>query len=92
MIKTYGSKDTERIASGKKVKTLAGIERQIHIKLAYLNAAVVLQDLKSPPGNKLEPLKGNRAGQHSIRLNDQYRICFVWKNGDAYDVEVADYH
>jgi len=92
MIKTYGSKDTERIASGKKVKALAGIERQIHIKLAYLNAAVVLQDLKSPPGNKLEPLKGDRAGQHSIRLNDQYRICFVWKNGDAYDVEVTDYH
>lgn len=92
MIKTYGSKDTERIASGKKVKPLAGIERQIQIKLVYLNAAVSLQDLKSPPGNRLEALKGNRAGQHSIRINDQYRICFRWKDGDAYDVEVTDYH
>ena len=90
--KTYGSKDTERIASGKKVKPLAGIERQIQIKLVYLNAAVTLQDLKSPPGNRLEALKGDRAGQHSIRINNQYRICFKWKDGDAYDVEVTDYH
>lgn len=92
VIKTYGSKDTERIASGKKVKPLAGIERQIQIKLVYLNAAVTLQDLKSPPGNRLEALKGDRAGQHSIRINNQYRICFKWKDGDAYDVEVTDYH
>lgn len=57
-----------------------------------LHAAVELRDLASPPGNRLERLRGNREGQHSIRINDQWRICFVWKNGNAYDVEIVDYH
>jgi len=57
-----------------------------------LNNAVELQDLSVPPANRLEVLRGNRKGQHSIRINDQWRICFIWKNGDAYAVEIADYH
>jgi len=57
-----------------------------------LNRSIKLNDLKVPPGNRLEGLKGERRGQHSIRINDQYRICFVWKNNDAYDVEIVDYH
>ena len=61
-------------------------------KLRMLDAATRLEDLRVPPGNRLEKLKGDRAGQHSIRINDQWRICFVWKNGDAYDVEIVDYH
>jgi toxin HigB-1 len=61
-------------------------------KLAQVHAATKLDDLRIPPKNKLEKLEKDRAGQHSIRINDQYRICFVWENGDAYDVEVTDYH
>jgi proteic killer suppression protein len=61
-------------------------------KLGYLDAAVRLEDLRSPPGNRLEALSGNRAGQHSIRVNDQWRVCFVWRNGQAEDVEIVDYH
>jgi proteic killer suppression protein len=61
-------------------------------KLAMLDAAVSLEDLKVPPGNRLEKLKGNRNGQYSIRINDQYRICFVWRDHDAYRVEITDYH
>ena len=57
-----------------------------------LHRATVLQDLRVPPGNHLEPLKGDRQGQYSIRINDQYRICFKWRSGDAYDVEIVDYH
>jgi proteic killer suppression protein len=62
------------------------------MKLAILNAAVRLENLKVPPGNQLEALRGNRAGQHSIRLNDQYRVCFVWRDGNAFEVEIVDYH
>ena len=61
-------------------------------KLAVLDASLHLAELLVPPGNKLEKLRGDRAGQHSIRINDQYRICFVWKNGNAHDVEITDYH
>ena len=61
-------------------------------KLDQLNAAVVLTDLRAPPANRLEALKGNRRGQHSIRINDQWRICFRWREGDAHDVEIVDYH
>jgi proteic killer suppression protein len=60
--------------------------------LWILDAAEALKDLRSPPGNRLEALKGNRAGQHSIRINDQFRICFIWRENDAYDVEIVDYH
>jgi proteic killer suppression protein len=61
-------------------------------KLRQLDSAAELRDLAAPPGNRLEPLYGNRKGQHSIRINDQWRICFVWRNGDAYEVEIVDYH
>jgi proteic killer suppression protein len=61
-------------------------------KLAILNAAVALENLRVPPGNRLEALKGDRAGQHSIRINDRYRVCFLWRDGHAYDVEIVDYH
>jgi toxin HigB-1 len=61
-------------------------------KLAMLDAAARLEDLRVPPGNRLEKLKGNRQGQHSVRINDQYRICFTWDDGNAYEVEIVDYH
>jgi len=67
-------------------------ERQARRKLLYLNQAKKLQDLRVPPGNRLEALSGERSGQFSIRINDQWRICFKWSNGDATDVEVVDYH
>ena len=68
------------------------IQRVSLRKLRMLNRAVSLQDLLVPPGNRLEELKGNRKGQHSIRINDQWRICFHWKENDAFDVEIVDYH
>jgi len=72
-------------------KKLLVVPRLIR-KLWQLGAATQLSDLASPPGNRLEPLHGKREGQHSIRINDQWRLCFVWKNSDAYDVEITDYH
>ena len=75
-----------------RVKRFRAIERVALRKFRQLDAAIELRDLNSPPGNRLEALKGNRAGQHSIRINDQWRICFVWRDGDAYDVEIVDYH
>ena len=66
--------------------------RSAQRKLAILDAAVSLQDLRVPPGNRLEKLTGEREGQHSIRINDQWRICFAWSDGDAHDVEITDYH
>lgn len=68
------------------------IERVARRKLLYLHAAKRLDDLRVPPGNRLEALKGTRAGQYSIRINDQWRICFVWRDGEAHDVEMVDYH
>jgi len=68
------------------------IERVARRKLLYLHAGRRLEDLRVPPGNHLEALKGDRAGQHSIRINDQWRICFVWRGGEAHDVEIVDYH
>ena len=68
------------------------IERVARRKLLYLHRARTLGDLRAPPGNRLEALRGDRAGQHSIRINDQWRICFRWDSGDAYDVEIVDYH
>ena len=92
MIKTFGGKETEALFNDRKVLRFQGIENQARRRLLYLNRARVLQDLKVPPGNELEALKGDRAGQHSIRINRQWRVCFVWKDGDAYDVEIVDYH
>ncbi len=93
MIASFRDKETERLwQSGKSRRLPADLERRAFKKLAILNAAVALGNLKVPPGNLLEALRGNRAGQYSIRLNDQYRVCFVWRDGNAFDVEIVDYH
>lgn len=92
MIQSFKCKDTEKFFMGKSVAKFLAIERVAARKLVFLNAAIHLNDLKIPPANQLEALIGNRKGQHSIRINDQYRLCFVWKDGDAYDVEIVDYH
>ena len=68
------------------------IQKRARAKLLAVDAAAILDDLRTPPGNRLEPLKGDRKGQHSIRINDQWRICFVWRDEDAWDVEIVDYH
>lgn len=70
----------------------ADLHRRAFKKLAILNAAVQLENLRVPPGNHLEALRGERSGQHSIRINDQYRVCFAWRDGNAFDVEIVDYH
>lgn len=92
MIQDYACKDTEALFDGKRVKRFANIERTAIRKLQQLNAATDLNFLRVPPGNRLEALSGDRAGQHSIRINDQWRICFVWDNGHAHQVEITDYH
>lgn len=92
MIRSFKCKNTEKLFNDYPVKQFRAFERVARRKLEMLEAAEVLGDLKSPPGNKLEALKKDRIGQHSIRINDQFRICFVWKNGAAYEVEIADYH
>ena len=92
MIKSLSSRDTEALFNEISVRRYQSIERQARRKLLYLNSVRTLQDLLQPPGNKLEALKGNRRGQHSIRINDQWRICFRWREGNAFDVEIVDYH
>ena len=93
MIKTFRDKETEkifnRLVSRKLPPTIQHLARR---KLVILDAATELNALRVPPGNRLEALRGDRKGQHSIRINDQWRICFRWKSGDAYTVEIADYH
>jgi len=80
------------VALGIRVKKFEAIARMAQKKLSVLRAAAKLEDLKTPSGNRLESLLGDRKGQHSIRINDQYRICFLWKDGSAYEVEIVDYH
>ncbi len=92
MIKSFRSAETEALFSDRQVVRFRAIERQARRKLLYLAQARVLRDLTVPPGNRLEALKGDRKGQHSIRINDQWRICFRWSDGHAYDVEIVDYH
>ena len=92
MIRSFHCKDTETLFNDRDVRRFRSIERVARRKLLYLHRAIKLQDLRVPPGNRLEALKGNRKGQYSIRINDQWRICFRWKNGDALDVEIVDYH
>lgn len=92
MIKSFRSKETEQLYARQHVKRFRGFERVGQRKLRQLDIATELRDLASPPGNRLEALKGDREGQHSIRINDQWRICFVWREGDAYDVEIVGYH
>lgn len=93
MIKSFADKVTAAVLAGFEVKGLAHqVQLRARAKLSAVDAAKYLNDLRIPPGNRLEALKGNRAGQHSIRINDQWRICFVWRNGEAWDVEIVDYH
>jgi proteic killer suppression protein len=92
MIRSFRDASTARLYADDDVPRFRAIERQARRKLLVLNAAATLNELRSPPGNRLEALKGNRIGQHSIRINDQWRICFVWRNGGAEDVEIVDYH
>jgi proteic killer suppression protein len=92
MIKTFRPGDTERLFGRENVKRFQSIERVARRKLDQLDSVPRLADLLVPGGNRLEALKGDRKGQHSIRINDQWRICFVWRDGNAYDVEIVDYH
>ena len=92
MIVSFADKDTERLSRGIRVPRFAGFERITLRKLRQLQIAGSLNDLCVPPGNRLEALVGNRAGQHSIRINDRYRICFTWTAAGAQDVEIVDYH
>ncbi|MDH5528343.1 MAG: type II toxin-antitoxin system RelE/ParE family toxin [Nitrospirota bacterium] len=93
MIATFRCKETEKVFGGRFSKRFpAQMQRLALRKLGHLHVAVRLDDLRVPPGNRLEALSGDRKGQHSIRINDQWRICFVWRDGNAYDVEIVDYH
>ena len=93
MIASFRDKETERLwRSGKSRRFPVDVHRRAFKKLAILNAAITLESLRVPPGNQLEALCGGRAGQDSIRVNDQYRVCFVWRDGNAFDVEVVDDH
>ena len=93
MILTFKCCDTERIWDMQSVRRLPlEVQRAVRRKLVMIDAAQAVQDLRLPPGNRLEVLKGDRAGQYSVRVNDQYRICFVWTGRDAEDVELVDYH
>jgi len=92
VIVSYKDKVTQRFAEGESVGKFHAVERVAYRKLKYLMAAVSLEDLRIPPGSRLEALQGDRLGQHSIRINDQWRICFKWTDGGAEDVEIVDYH
>lgn len=93
MIKSFKDKETEKLFNRHFSKKLPqNLQHLARRKLVMLDAAPELNALRIPPGNRLETLKGDRKGQHSIRINDQWRVCFRWKTGDAYDVEIADYH
>lgn len=92
MIRSYKDKDTEVFAEGESVKRFRAFERVAYRKIKYLMAAAALEDLRIPPGNRLEVLGGDRKGQYSIRINDQWRICFRWTDHGAEEVEIVDYH
>jgi proteic killer suppression protein len=91
-IKNFKCKDTQRLFRGDRVRRWVNIERPALRKLEQLDWSSVLADLRVPPGNQLEALTGDRQGQHSIRINDQWRVCFVWTSDGAADVEIVDYH
>jgi proteic killer suppression protein len=93
MIRSFRDRESEKIFRRERSRRLpSGVQRVALRKLLILDAAESLDDLRVPPGNRLEKLSGARPGQYSIRINDQWRICFVWKDGDPYEVEITDYH
>ena len=92
MILSFNDADTEALARGQRVRRFAGIETVARRKLRQLQIAASLEDLRIPPGNRLEALRGDRTGSHSIRVNDQYCVCFRWSNAGAENVEIVDYH
>lgn len=92
MIRSFRTKTTEAPFLGQSTKRFQPVARTAQRKLQQIHAAVELRDLTIFPGNRLEPLAGDRRGQHSLRVNGQFRICFVWRDGDAYDVEIVDDH
>lgn len=93
MIKSFADRETERLFRGRKSRAVpAQVRERALAKLLVLDAATDVEELRVPPGNRLERLRGERAGQWSIRINQQYRVCFSFEGGDAYDVEVVDYH
>lgn len=92
MIQSFADKDTEKLAKMERVVKFRQFERIALRKLAQLDVAENLNDLRIPPGNRLELLKGDKSGQHSIRINDQYRICFTWSDKGPVNVEICDYH
>jgi toxin HigB-1 len=93
MIRSFKDRTTEALFNGRSPKGFpSNVVKAARRKLAMINASTSLNDLKSPPGNRLHPLLRERSGQHAIRINDQFRVCFTWRDGDAYDVEVTDYH
>ncbi|GHV85588.1 plasmid maintenance system killer protein [Spirochaetia bacterium] len=93
MITSFDDKEAEKIFMGKMSKRLPlDIQSRAFTKLTSIHAANVIDDLRAPPSNHLEALKGDRKGQHSIRINDKYRVCFIWKNNNAENVEIVDYH
>ena len=93
MIRSFRDRRTEAIYQGRRARGLAlDIQQRARRKLRMIDAAAVIDDLRIPPSNRLEKLKGERRGQHSIRINDQWRVCFVWNDNSASDVEIVDYH
>ncbi len=92
MILSFTDRDAKAIHEGKRSRRYAGLERIIGRRLLAIKAARLLSDLTIPPGNRLEALSGDRKGQHSIRINQQYRICFRWEEPNAFEVEIVDYH
>ncbi|HID52005.1 MAG TPA: plasmid maintenance system killer family protein [Anaerolineae bacterium] len=93
MIRSFASRETERLFRRLFSRKLPhDIQRRARVKLEILDAAERVEDLRIPPSNRLEKLSGSRKGQYSIRINDQWRICFEWREGDAYEVEITDYH
>ncbi len=93
MILSFADAETEKLFNDERSRRLPpNIKRRARRKLLMLNQAIDVNDLRVPPGNRLEQLRGDRAGQHSIRINDQWRICFRWHEGNAHDVEIIDYH
>ncbi len=92
MIRSFRDKKTERLFAGESVREFSGIRNVAERKLVMLDSATHLKDLLAPPGNRLEKLKATRTGQHSIRINDQWRICFIWMADGPHDVEISDYH